>query len=245
MSIYNANNHLASNCLHTCQKHAVCGRLPANVRGSFCVFIPRSTWHPVATSVAGAHVISPENTEFIQLQLQGIVVVGGNSAIFSSHQSSYGVVNAVARIADVHQYEIFVLGIVLLLVREAFWNENLVASKRHRCKARHTYFLGVGQTSARQMTFSFRNAGNSSWSRMVNRLPHPPRQRWHFVYLFVYWNKTRKNYITPPLKKEINLMRVVSHGQRHKPRRVYQRQRHCELSRVESCRSAVLEVKWQ
>ena len=92
------------------------------------MFIPRSTWHPVATSVAGAHVISPENTEFVQLQLQGIVVVGGNSAIFSSHQSSDGVVQGVAGFADVHQYEIFVLDIVVLLVREAFWNENLVAN---------------------------------------------------------------------------------------------------------------------
>ena len=52
------NNQLVSNYSHICPKHAVCGRSPANVRASFCVFIPRSTWHPVATSVATTVMIT-------------------------------------------------------------------------------------------------------------------------------------------------------------------------------------------
>jgi len=56
-----------------------------------------------------------------------------------------------------------------------------------------------------------------------------------FVCLFVCWNKTRKNYTPPPIGREVNPLGVVTDGQRHKPRRAYQRQRH----KLRTCQSIV------
>ena len=87
-----------------------------------------------------AHVISAEPTEFVQVDLYDIILVCGNCAIFSSHQSGQVIVNAIARIVDVMQREIVVFG-VDLLVREACWHKNRVADNRHVGKARHIHAL--------------------------------------------------------------------------------------------------------
>jgi len=57
-----------------------------------------------------------------------------------------------------------------------------------------------------------------------------------FVCLFVCWNKTRKTL--PPVGKEVNPLGVVKHGQRHKPRHAYQRQRYDSPS-PRTCQSMV------
>ena len=53
-----------------------------------------------------------------------------------------------------------------------------------------------------------------------------------FFCLFV--GKNPANYTSPPVGREVNPLGVVTHGQRHKPRRAYQRQRHkprtCQFS---------------
>jgi len=46
-----------------------------------------------------------------------------------------------------------------------------------------------------------------------------------FVCLFVEI-KNPENYTPPPVGREVNPLGVVTHGQSHKPRRAYQRQRH-------------------
>jgi len=55
------------------------------------------------------------------------------------------------------------------------------------------------------------------------------------------WNP--KKYIPPPFWREVNPLGVVTHKQRHKPRRAYQRQRH----KPRTCQSMVVSVpqSWQ
>jgi len=43
-------------------------------------------------------------------------------------------------------------------------------------------------------------------------------QPWKFVFLFVFWNKTRKNVSTSCVWREVKPWMVITHRQKHKPR---------------------------